>query len=111
MQLLGRIFIIALAVALVIGSLVALVPSNSAAGFAGGRPERQLTFDTEQAAGSTDQSASATRPEFGGRERGERGGEGGFGHIIRNAGIMALIIALVAFGMRRLRRRRDLVWL
>ena len=111
MQLLGRILIIALAVALVIGGLVAIVPSSSAVGFAGGRPERQLTIDSEQAAGSADQSASTARPEFGGRERGGDHHEGGFGHIIRNAGIMALIIALVAFGMRRLRRRRDIVWL
>ncbi len=111
MKLLGRIMIIAIAATLVIGSLVALVPSSSATGFAGGRPERQLTTETEQTTGATDQTASAAaRPEFAGRERGGHGGEGGFGHIIRNAGIMALLIALVAFGMRWLRRRRDVVW-
>ncbi|KPL90406.1 hypothetical protein [Herpetosiphon geysericola] len=109
MKLLGRIVIIALAAALVIGGLVALVPSSAAAGFAAGRPERQLTLEAEQS--TTDQSTNTARPEFAGRERGGDHHEGGFVHIIRNAAIMAIIIALVAFGMRRLRRRRDLVWL
>lgn len=111
MKLLGRIVIIALAAALVIGGLVALVPSSAAAGFAAGRPERQLTLEAAQSSGATAQSTSAGRPEFAGRERGGDHHEGGFGHIIRNAAIMAIIIALVAFGIRWLRRRRDLVWL
>ncbi|MFD3163423.1 hypothetical protein [Herpetosiphon sp. NSE202] len=109
MKLLGRIVIIALAAALVIGSLVTFVPSSAATGFAAGRPERQLTLAADQL--TTEQSTSAARPEFAGRERGGDHHEGGFGHIIRNAAIMAIIIALVAFGMRWLRRRRDVVWL
>ncbi|WP_110516513.1 hypothetical protein [Herpetosiphon llansteffanensis] len=111
MNVLGRILIIALAAALVIGGLLAFVPSNAAAGFADGRPDRQLTLDPAQASGTADQSTSAARPEFAGRERGGDHHEGGFGHIIRNAAIMTIIIALVAFGMRWLRRRRAVVWL
>ena len=100
MKTLGRILIILAVTALVAGALYLIVNANGT-GTASDFPQRG-----EQFASSSDFEAGA-RPDFeGGRpERGEMGGGWAFG-LLKNMGVISLLVAILVLPKGLAKRKR-----
>ena len=105
MKTLGRILIILLAFAIIMGITYAVVNAGSSSATA---PAFERGEGFPQADGAQLQFPNGERPEFPGGERTEFGGGWMFG-LVRNIGIVAMIVALIAVPKSLLRRKSATV--
>jgi hypothetical protein len=108
MKTLGRIFIILAVFALVMGiTYVAVNAGSSSSSASGPQFDRSFPADGERPA-----FGDGERPEFPGGERnefrGERGGGGWIFGLIKNVGVVGIIVALIVLPKGWMRKQKRM---